>query len=525
MNEWVYCYDSSGALINDPSRSLEYAEDIQCASQWPKGYGPASFRVKRNIAAQWAIKQAQRLRIKDGHTTIYEGRLEDLDRSLSTNDQSITLTATGYYAVLKERLLRKRWIDNEPVSRMTWPAGRYGIVAQHQMDVTKQDDLVLLRAGYGDYTHTAGDGFYLQYSVPIGSLIRRIDSTYTIRTGEGITIQWFNSDQSAVEISITDSSGAQVSGGLDILLAAGDTDAIQLRFLLVATDIYDENDYAKLHDIIIKCHYDSAHPNFASPTYTTGQIIKDVLILVGKTDLSTDYSLITDPALALTTFTTMSDEAESGDSIIERLCAYGDASFNTYGLAVWDSDHSSDGKPQVSLTARSTASPKWQASLHELESFQDSLSLDELWNWIHVVYTDNRGQRLYLTPDDDALLKDTTSITTYGERHSPVIDIGKGTEALALSIGQRYLAYHKDPLRRSELALKKWVRDAQGNEWPVNRIRAGDSLLLTDYEGGITYFWRGVNYSAKSGVVRLTPDQPPNTLSAYLVQRERGMVR
>lgn len=518
MNEHIYIADASDNLINDPDRSIEYASDIDWASTWPKGYGSASFQVKRDIARQWAVKQAYDLKIRHGHTIVYQGRIDDLNRALSASGgQTITVTATGWYAVLTERRLRKRWRDNAPVSRMVWPSNRYLTGSQQGMDANKRDDIIIVRAGYGDVTKSANDAYHENYTVPIGSFIKGVDSLFAMRSGEGITIRWWNDDTAtAEEEEVSLGGGGQSDGTFNATMASGLTDSLTLRFILDATDIYDENDRAQVYDMVIYCYYDPTHPQYTSETYTTGQLIKDVLILCGKTNLSTDYSSITDPALTLAAFISQGDNFETGDSLIQRLCAYGDSSQNTYGLAVWDSTGTSDGKPRVDLRARSVSSWEWVVTLADLETFRDSPSLDELYNWVIVKYVDDREQELYLTPDTEATLKDTTSITAYGERHSPVIEIGKATSAKALDMGKRYLAYHKDPLRKSELAIKDQIRDTRGVWWPANRVRGGDRVRLLDYEGGVTYFLRGTSYNQKTGICRMTPDLPEDDIAMLL---------
>jgi hypothetical protein len=359
--------------------------------------------------------------------------------------------------------------------------------------------------------------------MPKGNKIRKVTCNYAARTGEGIKLEIYNEDGATSEASYTTSDGAEHTGSLatSAPLTGGDSERITLRFTLTSTNTYDENDRGQMHIVVVYGQYESTHPDYAAPGYTNGEIALDALIL-GGSEISADYGGIVDPGLALSAFTSMGDDYEPIDRIIARALAFGDSSQNTYGLCIWDETGASDGKPKAALTARSVADYEYIASLEELEQFSDEPTLDELWNWIIIKYTDSEGLTQYLTGDDDATLTDASSVAAYGERHSQVIDIGKGDDTIAQDIGQRTLAYHKDPLYKTGFTLRGQVRSKAGVWLPANQVRAGQRIKILDYKSGITYFIRHTSYGADGGTLRIEPDLPPDSMAVFMAQREMG---
>lgn len=517
----AYFYDRSGNAINDPENTAERAENISLDTNWPGGFGGCSLILKRDPTAWWPVKLAHEVIIRDGGRIVFQGEL--IPRSeIGEKFLQTAISAKGFYYLLSKRRIRKRWVDNAPVTRMIWPAARQTTETQQNMDANKRDNMILIRGGYGDVNKNNGDSYYEEYRMPTNNPIRKITSSYAIRTGEGIKAEWWNDDNAASEVSVTDSSGAQVTGSLNTAdpLAQGDTELVTLRITLTASDIYDENDRCEIYDITIYGQYESTHGDYASPSYTNGEIVEDVLILAGS-GISEDYDDIADPGITLTGFVTEADGFETADRIIERLAAYGDASQNTWGLAVWDETGTSDGKPKAVFEARSISDYEYRVRLADLQDFSHEPTLDELWNNIIISYIDANDQRQFLTGDDDATLTDSDSISDYGERHSPVIDIGKAESSTAQDIGQRVLAYHKDPLYKTSFSIASTIENKQGIPIPVSWVRAGERVKILDYNGGTIYFVRHTQYNDDSKTIAIMPDLPPDTLDIFLAQREQ----
>ena len=517
MSERIYFYDRSGNLLNDPERAAEWATGLSIETNWPGGYGAASCRVARNPALYWPVELAYEMIIRDGDRIVYQGEIVPRVE-VSPDTQQIAIEAQGYYNLLARRRLRKRWVDNSPVDRMRWPAARYTTASQQEVDANKEGDRILIRGGYGAVNKTAGDDYWERYTAPTGNYIRRVESKYVVRTGEGMKIYWYDVTNSVEGTAVSGTYVVQGTGTLNKTLADADCLELDARWELLATDTYDENDRGALHDICIKFHYDSGHADYASPGYTTGEVVEDVLLIAGD-GISTDFEDIDDPGITLTGFTTQGDDFETAARVIERLTAYGDSAGDTWGFGVWDQNNASDGKPKAFLEERSISDYEYAMRLADLVDFSDEPTLDELWNNIIVKYTDSYGQTQWLTGDDNANLTDATSVAAYGERHSPPIDIGKGDATLAASIGARYLAYHKDPLYKTSFSIQGEVRTKEGVWQPVGWMRAGQRIKILDYQGGTTYFIRHTQYNADAQVIRIQPDLPPDDIAIFMAQR------
>jgi hypothetical protein len=515
--ERVYVRDRSGNVIDDVS--LHNAAGLRFGSFWPKGYGPASFSVHRDVARRWAVKNAYDVVVRDGPSFIcYQGRINDPALILNGTSQTITVPMSGYYVVLTERLLRKRWVDNAAIDRLIVPSSLVDAVGQNQFVVTREDDYFLVQCGYGDVSRVSGEGHYRRYTMPTGIKIRRVETAYAIRSGEGVRIDILNVDNgSAVETFVATTTGSVVSGNISHNLTAGDTERLDFRFYCTDTDLYDDNDWMRLRALLIYGKMD----NFPSPTYTGDEIIKDALYLKAG-DLSSNYDRIASPAVALVPFTTRDDGFETLDSIIQRIGAFGDSSQQYYGGSVWSEFGTTDGKPRFVFEPQpGTADNEWQVSLAELAAFNLSESDEELYNWIPVKFTDADGRETYLTPDDDASLKDTTSIALYGERAPrQSLNAGQCDAGSALDYGKRFLAGHKLPLWKGDFSIRGGVRDKVGVRRRGSRVQGGHRVTITDYRGGTTFMLRHTTYEADTMMLRMEPSLPADSLSVWQVQRD-----
>lgn len=159
--------------------------------------------------------------------------------------------------------------------------------------------------------------------------------------------------------------------------------------------------------------------------------------------------------------------------------------------------------------------------LEDLDQFQDGESEDELHNYIIIKYRGAKGITWYRTPDDNSDLLDQASIDRYGQREK-ILDIGQGDATRADYVGTRYLAYHKDPLRKTEITIKGRIR-TKYREWvPVNRVRAGQRVKVVDYRGGQVYFLRHTAYDVDNQVLQMSPDLPPDDLAVFFAQEKLG---
>ena len=78
-------------------------------------------------------------------------------------------------------------------------------------------------------------------------------------------------------------------------------------------------------------------------------------------------------------------------------------------------------------------------------------------------------------------------------------------------MGQRHLAYHKDPLEKASFSVQGYIRRKNGGAYPVSWIEAGSVVRVQDWDK--VFFIRSVSYDAQTDTVTLTPDVPPDDIA------------
>ncbi len=111
---------------------------------------------------------------------------------------------------------------------------------------------------------------------------------------------------------------------------------------------------------------------------------------------------------------------------------------------------------------------------------------DQLFNGVYVNYRDPSGIQLLVGPDDDAVLKDTTTsneLNKHGLTKREVLDIGPTTTlAGATELGRRWLLDHSKTIQRGTVKVKGTARTAAGVARPVWKMRAGEFVRVSDLD-------------------------------------------
>lgn len=537
MTEKVIVYDLSGNRIHDPEGAIDHATGISFETLWPKGYGTASFQVKRSdVFADWVIKESYGVIIYDGATIIYQGRIETMPRNLGGLDEYVTIQCVGWYVVLEERTIRKRWIDIKGISFLRWPDGLATSEMQTAFLSSKREGTIIqVVVATGDIQRPRWYKYRELYELPAG-YIRRLTFDYILRSGEGIILAVNNQDnypnsggfipnntvRDGWEWYVTSAIAAQ-SGSAVITPALGNTGSVEFWVFLNSTNQYDQNDYAHWSNLRVEAQYEIGHRT-ATPTYTQGQIVEDVILLVNQkgAQLSTDFTQLGDPGLILDPFSV--EEWTYAGPVIEQIAAYGDAALTTWGLSVWDQEGTSDGKPRVVFEARSVADYEYVVELsnEELQALTYEKISSELYNSVDVQYVNERKETRYRDAADNAALADSASIAAE-YRRDYFLKLGDGDATRADYIGQRFIQYHKDRLTRATISIQGFVTTKGGGKTPANRVRAGQRIKLVNTNE--IFFIRQTSYDAETQTVRISPDLPVDNISMLFVQRERGMGR
>lgn len=528
MSLQVRIRDKNRNPIYDPEKTTLYAANIRFATNAPGGFADCSFDLRRlDPFASWAINESYQVQLLDGQKLVYEGDIRNIDLS---SDGSVTIHCSGRQWLLGEIKLAKIWIDATVASQFSNPIENAAPV-DIAFDVQHGDTYV--RASFAgvntrdlETPYDADDYTYsCVYDTRLpNSQIRRIEGTMEYRHEEGVRCRIYNLDQSAIESTISD--GYSPSGGsksINTTFTHGNTRSVALIIGPSNDDAkYAYDDWMNIQSIVIKCHLHTSHPNYASPSYTSKELLLDILYeagIVGNT-ISADFNGIDDPGLAISPFG--GREAREVVKHIDNILAFGDSSGNTYFWYVWGSDESPDNLPVFSVAARDVSDYEYMIDSRDLGVKIDvTPSGDRLKNYYSVRYEDDDGKDYYRTPVDDANLKNQDSIDA-NFRRDQVIDIGQGTSTLASQIGKTQLAKFKDRRQKGKIEVSWWIRRAGGALVPACWAKAGERAYLSERDEII--FIGSTEYDDESGKLTITPDEPPDTLEAILARNELSYV-
>jgi len=516
----VHIYSSGSTEVADVDNSLANAKVQSFETQYPGGlFGSAQIFCARDVTLPWQVKENQRVVIKNGLTTVYEGRIVSIQTTLDKNDMGMLLLCSGYWGdVLEQRHINKRWADDR-IDENVWieygnPGTVYAQFMEDKFTVERVDCLKFVPKGVAI---ALNEYVEVDYFMPIGQTVKRVVFDYELSEGA-----------QAWQLAMFDYSGnglfdlqSSATAGTDITLATPST-AILFLFRAGANQTPTEDGVyrAIVNNLVV-------YSEMGAINLT--EICKDVAGSIS--DISTDTSLISSVGIMnLTPFIT--NGYEKASDILIRASSYGDAFYDAWAVGVRESDLASDGKPilfaeqQPALTDYDYAIRLDETNVSPPITFVRDL--DSVVNYVIVRYErpDGRGE-IYITPDDNALLKDTTSITSYGQREI-VLDAGHiNVVTAAPAFGRRYLLQHKDPKYYVSAPIKiiGTIRAKSGNMIPVSQIRAGKRLKIENFLGdlsgtGLTFLITQTSYECESETNSVSVGFPDN-LAVWLARYER----
>lgn len=342
----------------------------------------------------------------------------------------------------------------------------------------------------------------------------------TLRETQAWKLSLYNVDTTTEVVTITSTN----SGNTDHTLASPSS-AIELRFVSMAKQTPPGNDtiFAGLRSLTIYSETGSINLT---------EIAKDIRVAVST--LNSDETNIGSNTYSLVPFITNGQEPPT--NILEHACSFGDSSQNGWSAWLLDSEKaaSPDGKPVLSVAQRPSLSDYDYAIRVDEPNLAPPLDLrldyDGIINWVTVNYRDIEGRDASVTPDYDSSLKDTTSITAYGERRYSV-NAGDTTDAIATNLGQRLLAEMKNPkwFVTSPIVVVDHIRAKSGALIPACEIEPGKRIRIENFlndlsgvtDAGLTFLITQTDHSGDGRECRISTGTPDN-LAVLLSQMARG---
>lgn len=492
---------SGTTRIQDPKRELLTAQNLSFTTLYPGGiFGTLTFVVRRKIAEWWSVNSADRIVLLNGLQIIFEGKIESLNSTLSQPGQQVQITAVGGWgAVLMRRLLDKPWADNR-LSDDVWVWQETAALAS-LVDVDRDNRI---RVTPKNVAHGNNELCQFLYREPTGQLIRRVTCSYNLQEGAyAYELRMYDRQNSQNIWNVT----ASGSGTQDITLTTPSNN-VALEFISRAAQTPPENGtvYGQVSDVVVYTETGSINLT---------EIATDIIGLVS--DLNSTAIFIGSNTLSLVPFFTAGHKTMA--DILLMAASHGDASYNPWAVYL---DHSElaptpNGNPVLVVEQKPSLSDyDYIVRVEELETgaaFEKFY--DDIWNWIIIQYNDPiTGKPLFVSPDDNANLTNSASVSAYGQRDR-LISTQTTSQTQAIQIGRRFLAEHKDPRYKAsgQLQIKNRIKTKSGSFVPVSTVRSGKRVKVLnvtqmgDLSGDITMLISNTSYDHESQVISMDGGQ------------------
>lgn len=475
---------------------LDKAENITMTQVYPGGKSAGmNFFVPRDVTASWLVQNGQRITAWNGLVMVWEGYILNIAPAVSDSRMGMNVICEGAWSrFLQRKRTRKPWADTRIDETALPPT--MGSAYPDLVTIDRQAQIKIIpkieswaASLYGRVTYTA----------PTGQTIKRVTCNYDLQKGAqtwklGLFNDTSGGDQWSVAVS-----GA---GALDTGTFATPATSVGFYFQNSSAGVQTATGpsgtiYGRFWNIVIYTEIGSIN----AQTITTK--------IASMAGLSVDATQIGAETVSLVPF--IANGFETYADLLSRAASYGDASFNKWAPWVDFSQNASDGLPRLVLEQQPTLTAfDYVLSMGDLNvdgQLQFVQDLDSVRNWIIVQYNDANNRQVYVAPDDDATLKDASSITSWGERHEQ-ITLSTTDVTAAKNYAKRLLAARKDPqwVALGSLAVNGYIRGSsatgQNPRVPTSQIQPGKRVKienwLNDISGtgaGLTFLITGTTYT------------------------------
>lgn len=441
-------YRGTTTLVPDVAGDLDKARHIEFETLYPFGrYGPASFFVPRNPDDSWSLNIGQRIVGYNGVDVVYEGYVFFIDYVTDEGEPGRKVYCRGGWPDLMEGWpLEKPWADTD-ISNDVW-VYQTGTTGAGDQSCTL-DILNRLRFTPRGVAWANGDYAAVRRTVPVGQTIKRLTYNYDLQEAAQVwEISVWRSTDGAAWTQMTNVSGETYGTGTTTVIVASGTGSIDVTLATpsryVELRFYSRAAQTPVEDGTYYGQWSSVTVYTETGSINLTEIAKDVRAFC--TDLNSDETRIASNTYSLVPFGT--DGLEPIGNTLQRASAYGDSSLNQWGCELWHSEWAAtpNGEPVLAVD-QYPVTTTYEYSVREHENKFRVTQNGEVINYVIVRYRNELGDEVYYTPDDDATLKDDTSIGLYGKRTPPggFIDTGQSSQTTAVNWGKRVLAARKYP--------------------------------------------------------------------------------
>jgi hypothetical protein len=493
--------------------------DLSFTNSTPGGFGSLTCSLLRDLTPQADENLFDTVRAYGpGGQVAWEGRMSALPRG----DHALNPTAAGWSAHLEDdQSFREIFVDRDPSSWGEPPLTRR---IQHATGGLPQGGVPVQVDGSGIvWTPTAGqallngDATEVMYQAPAG-LQAAIIQYRGQRQGT-----WTGFDPPTVYTSGTRAMSSVASAALtldDTLRAQAVTPGRYVMLRTIAAGAVTPGtgmaqSYSRL----------AVYGGHGMPLHSTGAGEPDG---VYASDVVTHVIDLAAPLLSYTTGATGTvqsttfaipqlafKEPTTAAEVIGRANAY-----HGWDWMVWE------GRTFYFVPAASGV--QWQARQSDGASLQlEGDAADQIINGVVVAYTDD-GTQKYAGPVgsggdvESSALQDTSSDNPFNAhfptaRRWPVLQMSvPTTDAGAVEVGALYLQERNIAARRGSISVTGSIRHPTEGLVPVWRIRAGDTITVSDVPGGVVRRIISVSYQHSTRTAQLELDNTAHHLDSIL---------
>lgn len=444
-------------------------------------------------------------------STAYEGRISSMPRELSDR-HSVSVTAAGYMAHTKDRKFAEIYVDSGSANWGDPPLAEKARLLTGGLDIAQ--------------ISTQRDGSGLTFALPNSALGSQVyaSSWYTAPSGVTIALVAYKGTQTSVPVgwaaaavapSATDSYDGSTASTLTLDNTIRYT-AISPAKRYVFLETYSNGTAATpasgANRTFTKLAVYGSHGlpfHTGDSTEPDGVYASDVVRdIVGRfcpllnTDGVQDTSYVIQQLAFNRTF--------PYDALLEL------NKYHLWHLGVWDNR-------TLHFRPYDLTDYDWEIRTDDPGTTfnPQGPSTDSLFNGIAVTYTNLLTDVVEtLTPDVYSEIADTSTTNPWNKWGTPHWDeVELRTPALtaqALDLGRAALADRNRPKTPGTITVRGYIRDRGGNPQPCWKVRAGQTIRITNFPNDSPRLIVETDYDDESKTISLSIDRPFALLDAYL---------